>query len=135
VLGNPFSGPDTGSNTGSCVSLFAPARDITSARHTALGTASGTSFSSPLAAAIAARFIEKQIAVTGNRPSYSGVYSWLTWNAVWNISDRGLEPYDICVRADPGGYSVRWQQPCPDGFLLVPMRPTATNGKMLHYHE
>ena len=138
----PRTGVGEGSNTGSCVSLFAPAKDVTAARHSAsasaYGTATGTSFSSPLAAAIAARYIEKQIAVTGVRPSYSSVYGFLRGNAVVSVLDRGFTSYDICVRADtfrywtqaPGGNGT-----CSTGYTLVHMNPTATSGKMLYYQE
>lgn len=68
-------GQDTGSNGGACISIYAPACDIyvgVNTSTTGYDVWSGTSFSSPLAAAIAVRYLE----LTGNH-SYQQVFDYL----------------------------------------------------------
>ena len=139
------TGPNQGSNTGSCISLFAPAANITAARHAAstssFGVDSGTSFSAPLAAAIAARYIEKQLVTTGVRPSVSSVYGFLRANAVTSVQEKGFTPYSICIAWSPESDTFATQPPKEQGnctsanYTLVHMNPTPTSGKMLYYQE
>lgn len=86
---------DYGSNGGACISLYAPACAIEVA-DTDHGTAaytqqiSGTSFSAPMAAAIAARYTEEYMSShSGNRPTTWQVYDFLidtsTKNVVHNV--------------------------------------------------
>lgn len=78
VNGAPAIGQESGSNAGSCVSIYAPAKEIYAARTSAAGDygwASGTSFASPIVAGIAARYMEKQKNLTGTIPTYSQVYT------------------------------------------------------------
>ena len=72
-------GRDSGSNGGQCVSIYAPGCDIYVASNsstTAYGLFSGTSFSAPLTAGVAARFI----ALTGIN-GYQDVYNYLLTTA------------------------------------------------------
>lgn len=81
-------GQDSGSNSGRCISLWAPRSSIYVARTTieadrvngvsnASVRVSGTSFASPLVAGIAARYIEREINRTGVQPTAEQVYAWL----------------------------------------------------------
>jgi Subtilase family. len=77
--GTPRIG-SSGSNSGGCVSIYAPGDSISFASHkgaTTYGIGSDTSFASPQAAALAARYIEKQIATRGIRPTYAQVYDFV----------------------------------------------------------
>jgi serine protease len=68
-------GRESGSNGGDCISIYAPACNIYVGKNsspTDYGVYSGTSFSAPLAAAVAARYIE----LTGNR-NYQQVFDYL----------------------------------------------------------
>jgi len=68
-------GQDSGSNGGDCVSIYAPAADIyvgTSNGQANYQLLSGTSFSSPLAAAIGARYLS-----TNPTATYQQVYDYL----------------------------------------------------------
>jgi hypothetical protein len=85
-----------GSNAGACVTLFAPAKRITSARMSAANEyrdrngfpgdtpipayASGTSWSAPLTAGIAARFLETRSSATLDE----------VYNALMNSATRGI---------------------------------------------
>lgn len=68
-------GLNAGSNGGRCVSAYAPGAFVYAARSSATngyGTASGTSFAAPIAAAVAARYMERSGIST-----YQDVYSYL----------------------------------------------------------
>ncbi len=100
VNGVPAIGQESGSNAGSCVSIYAPAKDIYAARTSAAGDygwASGTSFASPIVAGIAARYMEKQKNLTGTIPTYSQVYTWLLANAAAPIYDSMTPSYYFCA--------------------------------------
>jgi hypothetical protein len=126
-------GQDTGSNGGSCVSIYAPAADIYAARTTsttAYAVASGTSFSAPLTAAIAARYIAKTGVST-----YQDVYDYLlsvagSSSLINNVStpeywmcNQGYPSYTwVGYRTDPGV--------CPagqTGYGTTPVHFTATS--------
>jgi hypothetical protein len=129
-------GREAGSNGGPCVSAYAPAVDTYVAMYT--GTAdyrrlSGTSFSSPLTAALAARWMERQRNQTGVIPTAIQVYEWLLGNATTVVQNTNTAPtYWMCARTDAnGGFvinSTHRTNPgsCPTGFQLLQM-PFATN--------
>jgi|GEM_PF-1004675 len=89
-------GQDSGSNGGSCVSIYAPACDIylgLSSGATAYVVASGTSFSSPIAAAIGARYLS-----TNPTATYRQVYDYLldTAGSSTLISNVATPEYWMC---------------------------------------
>jgi subtilisin family serine protease len=97
---------DSGSNGGSCVSIYAPAVDIyvgNNSSATAYSTHSGTSFSSPLAAAIGARYLS-----TNHSATYQQVYDYLLSAAGSStlINNPYTPEYWMCgttpYRTDPG---------------------------------
>lgn len=99
----PWTGDGSGSNAGACVSIYAPAGEIRAARTeftsgaTAYGSASGTSFSSPIVAGIAARYMERQKNQTGVTPTASQVYTWLLNNAGATVHAVDTPAYYICT--------------------------------------
>jgi len=132
----PRIGRDTGSNGGACVSAYAPAADIYIAMYT--GSAdyrrlSGTSFSSPLTAALAARYMERQRNQTGVTPTAIQVYEWLLNNSQTVVQNTNTAPtYWMCGRTTAnGGFDVTSVQrtnpgTCPTGYTLLQM-PFASN--------
>jgi len=143
--GTPNIGDSSGSNSGGCVSIYAPGAGISFASHTgatAYGIGSGTSFASPHAAALGARYVEKQIATTGVRPTYAQVYDFLLNQAQTVVQNTTTPPgYWMCARPDGNGgwvtLAVRTQQ-CPDyRYTIYPM-PQASNtsdARMLFWNE
>lgn len=121
----PSTGQDSGSNAGPCVSIYAPATSIFAARTSAYaeqyGTLyareSGTSFASPIVAAVAARYIEKSVNQTGIVPSAQSVYSWLLSSAGASIQNTGTTGYWYCTNrsAPPYQYTYLSNPPalCP----------------------
>lgn len=97
----PRIGQDSGSNAGACVSVYAPGTSIYAARHklsaSLYGRADGTSFSSPLVAAVAARWIEKYTAQHGVRPTYVQVYEWLLAQAQTPVYGVQTPEYYLCA--------------------------------------
>ncbi|MBW3563377.1 MAG: S8 family serine peptidase [Acidobacteria bacterium] len=126
-------GHDSGSNSGACVSIYAPATSIYAARHslyrdvdenlTLYDRATGTSFASPIVAGIAARYMERQKSETGSTPGSEAVYSWLLANASAEIYLTTTDDYWFCLDVDPNN-SLRDQTwlssppaQCPSGTL------------------
>jgi hypothetical protein len=111
-------GQDTGSNGGSCVSIYAPAADIYAARTTsttAYDVASGTSFSAPLTAAIAARYISSTGVST-----YQDVYDYLLSVAGSSslINNVSTPEYWMCQQGYPSFAYVGYRTNpgvCPAG--------------------
>lgn len=143
--GTPKLGDSSGSNSGGCVSIYAPGASISFASHkgaTTYGTGDGTSFASPHAAALGARYIEKQIATTGLRPTYAQVYDFLLNQAQTGVVNTTTPPgYWICARPDGNGGWVTiavTTQTCPDSrYSSYPM-PQASNtsdARMLYWDE
>jgi subtilisin family serine protease len=106
------TGQDGGSNAGQCVSIHAPAHNVYAARRTSLdenpyGRASGTSFSSPIVAGIAARYMAKQHQNTGTIPTYDQVYTWLLNNASATVEDVTTPAYWFCGLENPWNDGTR----------------------------
>ncbi|MGK2885578.1 MAG: S8 family serine peptidase [Rhodococcus sp. (in: high G+C Gram-positive bacteria)] len=73
---------------GPCVSVWAPGAEITAARHRTFGspygTASGTSFASPIVAGLIAR--KQQAYVQGTyRPTPATLYDWVRSTSIKNV--------------------------------------------------
>jgi serine protease len=132
----PRIGREAGSNGGPCVSAYAPAVDTYVAMYTGVAhyrRLSGTSFSSPLTAALAARWMERRRNETGVIPTAIQVYEWLLGNATTVVHNTNTAPtYWMCARSDAdGGFAITSTHrtnpgSCPAGFTLLQM-PFATN--------
>jgi subtilisin family serine protease len=142
----PMIGREAGSNGGSCVSAYAPATDIYvalysgSANYTRL---SGTSFASPLTAAVAARYMERQRNATGVIPTATQVYEWLLSQSTTAVQNTATAPtYWMCARTTSGGFNIHSKyrtnpETCPEGYTLLQM-PYATNtsnARMVYWDE
>lgn len=120
----PLVGEGAESDGRRCVSIYAPALEVYAARNAATNaydTATGTSFSSPMTAAIAARYME----LTGFT-DYVNVYNYLlsavasTGTVVNNIN---TVEYWLC----PPDYTSRTSiTSCPNGYLGRPVHMPAT---------
>lgn len=130
----------SGSNYGSCVELWAPSKQITSLRYNSSTTQvlSGTSFSAPIAAAIAMRhgnsltrplqrewFLKKNAQYTGSSAGGSPIYS-----ARWNSSPNSLARHTISNVWSPqtttnisnlynGNYSDIWNSGGNTGTIVI----------------
>lgn len=111
-------GQDTGSNGGACISIYAPAADIyvgLNTSTTAYDIKSGTSFSAPLAAAIALRYIE----LTGNN-AYQQVFDYLLSTAGPSTLINHVETpeYWMCLSLTSGQYLTYTSYPgaCSTGY-------------------
>jgi len=143
----PKIGAGGGSNGGACVSIYAPACSV----YVALKTGpndyfrlSGTSFASPLAAAVAIRWMVTQQAQTGHIPAATEVYDFLINQSQTVVYNTATAPsYWMCVRPNTaGGWDERTYTAtpgvCPTGFLGPYMFPFATNtsdARMLYWDE
>lgn len=104
-------GHDSGSNSGACVSIYAPAVSIYAARHSLYedensnkplyDRASGTSFASPIVAGIAARYMERTKIDSGSTPGSQSVYSWLLGNTVAQVHQTNTVDYWFCLDVTP----------------------------------
>lgn len=110
--GLPVIGTGSGSNAGRCISAYAPANSIYSARNNRVvgawpyDWAAGTSFASPLTAGIAARYMERQRNLTGVTPGYRQVYDWLLAQATTPVLHTTSPGYWMCVLPGAnGGYT------------------------------
>jgi serine protease len=139
-------GAGAGSNGGACVSIYAPAVSTYIAFNTGAnnyGRLSGTSFSSPMVAAVAARYMQKRRAESGVIPTATQVYEWLLSQSTTAVQNTNTAPtYWMCVQqtASGGFYSTTHATrpaSCPIGYQLVEM-PFATNtsdARMLYWDE
>jgi hypothetical protein len=139
----PMIGADSGSNSGACVSAFAPGADIWLAQFDiqtgapVYGESTGTSFSTVMAASLAARYIQKYRAQYGVTPGYATVYDFLLSNAVTNVGGGTTVGYWACVSSD-GKYIVHRNQPtCNTGYSLweFPATSNTSNARMLYWDE
>lgn len=129
-----------GSNYGPCVELWAPSKQITSLRYNSSTTQvlSGTSFSAPIAAAIAMRhgnsltrplqrewFLKKNSQYTGSSAGGTPIYS-----ARWNSSPNSLTRHTISSAWSPqtttnisnlynGNYSDIWNSGGNIGTIVI----------------
>jgi hypothetical protein len=90
----PLVGVDSGSNGGACVSIYAPASEFLLAgtgSTTAYLRASGTSFSAPLTAAVALRYMEKNNINPTSASQVYGIYNYLLDTA----RNTGTTLYDV----------------------------------------
>lgn len=93
------SGQDKGSNSGNCISIWAPAANIYSARHSGYynqfgvryASASGTSFAAPIVSGMAARYMQYFKKKYGSSPPPSDVYSFLDGQSV-KFQQNGTTP-------------------------------------------
>jgi serine protease len=143
----PRIGRDTGSNGGPCVSAYAPACDIYIAMYTGAAhyrRLSGTSFASPLTAAVAARYMERQRNLTGVIPTATQVYEWLLNQSTTVVQNTNTAPtYWMCAQTTAdGGFrvlSTHRTQPasCPTGFQLLqmPFATNSSNARHVYYDE
>ena len=128
------------------MSIYAPAVSIYVAQNlstTTYARLSGTSFSSPLVAGIAARYMAKQKALTGITPTATQVYDWLLAQSQTMVQNTTTAPtYWLCVRPNP---DFGWQEskytynPGTCGTWLGPYEmPSATNtsdARMVYWDE
>jgi hypothetical protein len=138
----PLIGQNSGSNSGACISAWAPgvaikvAQTSTSASYS---TRNGTSFSAPIAAGVGARYVSKYFRENGVRPSYSQVYSFLLTQAVTTPVVTNTPHYWVCINSD-GFYNGYRYDPgtCPPGYptkLEYPSVSNAAGAKMLYWDE
>lgn len=155
--GTPVLGRDGGSNGGSCVSAYGPAASIYAARNGEFARffgvqyahASGTSFSAPLAAAMAARYMEKHYNQYGFTPGQASVYLWLLLQSYATIGTPTTPvttpTYWMCVGASS---DLTWTSnpptTCPDGYvgedggtapLYFPSVGNEPGAKMIYWDE
>lgn len=140
----PRIGESSGSNGGPCVSAYAPACDIYVAMYTGSSDyrrLSGTSFSSPLTAAIAARYMERQRALTGVTPTATQVYEWLLGNSTTVVQNTATAPtYWMCARTTAASdyqiYGSYRTNPgtCPTGYTLLQMPYTTNTSNARHVY-
>jgi subtilisin family serine protease len=129
-------GVESGSNAGSCVSIYAPGTAIfaasTSSRYWTwtpplngesvgpYNIYSGTSFASPLVAGVAVRYIAKTYNQTGTIPSHTAVYDWLLAQAQTQVTGFPTPQYWFCksTTLDP---DLKWTSSpptvCPASYL------------------
>lgn len=141
----PAIGPDSGSNSGACVSAYAPAQDIYVAindryfNDTYYAVMTGTSFSAPLTAGIAARYIEQQRAQTGVTPGYRQVYDFLLGQAVTPVlNTETASTYWLCVSPLSGLPTPYRSRPasCPFGTAPIQMNSASntSNARMVFWN-
>lgn len=102
-------GPESGSNGGPCVSIYAPAVDIYVATNTGPNNyrsgLNGTSFSSPMVAGMAVRYMQKQKNATGVTPGWQQVYDFLLDQSQTEVVNTTTAPtYWVCI--EPLGASL-----------------------------
>lgn len=127
-------GQDSGSNGGACISIYAPAADIYAGRNTsttAYDIASGTSFSAPLAAAIALRHLE----VVGNQ-NYQQVFDYLLSTAGSSALINHVETPEswMCLSQFNGHYQAYTTYPgaCQGTYNLG--QNGASGGEPMHFN-
>lgn len=141
-------GVESGSNGGGCISVYAPANQIYSARNdrnaaSPYGWASGTSFASPITAGLAARYMERQRNITGVTPSYTQVYDFLLSQATTPVLEMQTTGYWVCAQqfANGGFNSIAYQNnpgTCPNGYTgpyQFNSVGNTSNARMLYWNE
>jgi hypothetical protein len=123
--GTAAIGPESGSNGGACVSSYAPAVNIYVGINDSYYssnyyfTMTGTSFSSPMVAGLAVRYIESQRALTNVTPTVTQVYDFLLHQA--SLSPGSIQlaqtapTYWLCVNSLNGQLTSYASNPgsCP----------------------
>ena len=139
---------DSGSNGGACVSAYAPAKDIFVALNTGTnhyGFMTGTSFASPMAAAVALRYMERQYTSTGVVPVYNQVFDYLLTRPSATVYDVATTEYWLCRATDSSNpvpfVKLTSAQNCPTGYvgqgtsawpIYVGATNNESNAKMLY---
>ena len=121
TVGQAAIGQDSGSNGGACVSIYAPVNSIYHAENESnndYGSHAGSSFASPIVAAVAARYMERT-GVTHYRDVYNYLYS--TASAV--VNHVNTPEYWFCRRSTAGPNPIWTTQDstatCPSGYWGV----------------
>lgn len=138
----PKVGQDSGSNAGACVSTYAPGvsffvgindRYFSSSYY--LTNMAGTSFSSPLVAGMAARYIERQIQQTGVRPSYQQVYDFFLGQAVTPFLFEQTPPtYWLCLNLNGSTTPYRTYPTCSfRGPYQMNTASNTSNARMVYW--
>lgn len=107
LMPSSLTAEGSGSNSGQCVSAWAPAADIYHAQSNNsywvemndwqwYGRHSGTSFSAPLIAAMAARYMEMSYRATGIVPKRTEIYEWLLQRSTGPVGNTTTAAYWIC---------------------------------------
>jgi hypothetical protein len=147
---------DYGSNGGDCISIYAPAADIFVANPPQPSSAfggtltdsyvrlSGTSFSAPLTAAVAARYTKEYMNTYGGaRPSPTQVYEFLLSNATPNVVDHVATPaswwcassyHYYGYTSNPGVCPVGYQRDGTTPLAMPATDNTRSNAGMLYYN-
>jgi len=103
---SPAIGAESGSNSGRCVSAFAPGFDILFGYgngDTMYLRRNGTSFSAPLAAGLAARYMEERVVATGQIPNYKQVYDYLLDSGQVTPTNTATQGHYLCVWGNETG--------------------------------
>lgn len=130
-------GQDSGSNGGACVSIYAPGANVYIAGHLYddhyVGYSSGSSFSSPLVAAVAARFIEQQ----GGAVSPYVVYDYLLGAAAStgvSVQNASTSAHYLCINSGKFVAASWTASGCPTGSVAryVPATTNSSNAGILY---
>ncbi|MBK5260543.1 MAG: S8 family serine peptidase [Thermoanaerobaculia bacterium] len=140
-------GLNSGSNGGACVSAYAPAASVFHAKRpgdNSLYTfSSGTSYSAPLAAGVAARYLERRAALGYARTAPQAVYSYLLSQAQTAVQNTNTKEQwgcynflngEMIFKAD-GSNCVAGKGPDPNNPATPYHFPSVTNSsnaKMLY---
>lgn len=138
----PRIGQDSGSNSGSCISAWAPGVAIKVANtssSTGYSVRNGTSFSSPIAAGVGARYVSKYYRENGVKPSFTQVYSFLLSQTVTAPVATNTPHYWMCVDPATGwNYTYLYEPACSGVYnwkVEYPSVSNSTGAKMLYWDE